>query len=245
MRGLQILVVTVMLLVVAIPFWNVFAPVEADAGGGTERLDVVYGNYDLSVDIPSGLEDYYGSVPVPRMGIEQYRAFTFVMPDDPAVRALADRIVEATPMMSDLFRADFTVAVVHSIIEYRSDADVHGASDYWQYPAETLISGEGDCEDHAFLLASLLEAMGMDTVLVFENGHVLVGVDVDGRDGNSVGYGGNQYLTADSTNGYRLGSSTVQPLFVVPSDSPNVWTYAMLGGALALFVVLLAILRRV
>ena len=244
MRTLKILLVTAMLLVVAVPFWNVFAPVDATGGGDTERLELAYGPFDLSVEVPSGLESYYGSVPVPRMGIEQYRIYTFVTPDDPAVEALAHRIVEVTPMMDDLFRADFTVAAIHGIVGYATDAEMHGTNDYWQYPAETLLSGEGDCEDQALLLASVLEAMGMDTVLVIESGHMLVGVDVDGRDGNTVEYHGREYMTADPYNGYRLGSVSADPVAVVPSDAPNVWTYLMLGGALALFVTLLIILRR-
>ena len=244
MRTLKILLVTVMLLVVAVPFWNVFAPVDATGGGDTERLELAYGSSDLSVEVPSGLESYYGSVPVPRMGIEQYRIYTFVTPDDPAVRALADRIESITQLGGDRMRADVALSIVHENVAYATDQEMHGVSDYWQYPAETLLSGKGDCEDQALLLASVLEAMGMDTVLIIESGHMLVGVDVDGRDGNTVEYHGREYLTADPYNGYRLGSVSADPVAVVPSDAPNVWTYLMLGGALALFVTLLIILRR-
>ena len=195
MRTLKILLVTAMLLVVAVPYWNVFAPVDAADGGDSERLELGYGLYNLSVDVPSSLESYYGSVPVPRAGIEQYRIYTFVTPDDPAVEAFAQRIVEVAPMMDDLLRADLAVAAIHGIVEYATDADMHGTNDYWQYPAETLISGEGDCEDHAILLSSILEAMGYDTVLhyvnIFEDGrlvgsHMAVGVNVEHATGSYV-----------------------------------------------------------
>lgn len=36
-----------------------------------------------------------------------------------------------------------------------------GATDIWQFPAETLATGSGDCEDCSFLLASLMIASGI------------------------------------------------------------------------------------
>lgn len=35
-------------------------------------------------------------------------------------------------------------------------AKVADVAEYWQYPVETVERGAGDCEDHAFLLASLI-----------------------------------------------------------------------------------------
>lgn len=46
-------------------------------------------------------------------------------------------------------------------IKYRSDAAVHQASDYWQFPIETLECGTGDCEDLSLLLCTLLRASGV------------------------------------------------------------------------------------
>ncbi|MBS1913823.1 MAG: hypothetical protein JST22_17680 [Bacteroidetes bacterium] len=42
-------------------------------------------------------------------------------------------------------------------IDYRPD----GALENWQMPSETLARGHGDCEDTAFLLGSLLSALGV------------------------------------------------------------------------------------
>lgn len=41
-------------------------------------------------------------------------------------------------------------------IRWTSDSNLHNSVDYYQSPAETLSSGKGDCEDHAFVLASAL-----------------------------------------------------------------------------------------
>lgn len=55
--------------------------------------------------------------------------------------------------------------------------------DYWSFPAETLATGVGDCEDASFLLASILRRRLPDTrvfvtVGLFDNyGHAWVTVD--------------------------------------------------------------------
>ena len=56
--------------------------------------------------------------------------------------------------LGDVRRAYF---FVRDRIRYITDMD-----DHWQTPRETLEKMEGDCEDKAFLLASLLKAMGRD-----------------------------------------------------------------------------------
>ncbi|HEY0819261.1 MAG TPA: hypothetical protein VGD46_10815 [Rhizobacter sp.] len=45
---------------------------------------------------------------------------------------------------------------VNQLVDYAVDADVCGARDCWQTPAETLASGRGDCEDGAILKYFLL-----------------------------------------------------------------------------------------
>lgn len=244
MRALGAILVAVVLLVLAVPFWNVLMPVDADGGGDTVELNLEYGILDMSVEIPEDLGEQYASSMVPRFGLEEYRFYTFVTPDDPAVRALAERIESITQFSGDRMRAEVALSVVHENISYATDQEMHGMSDYWQYPAETLISGEGDCEDQALLLASVLEAMGIDTVLVIEPGHAIIGVYTGGTDGSTVEYHGRQYLTADPTVGGHLGEHEADAVSVIPSTSPNVWTYVMLGGSLVLIVAMLYAVRR-
>jgi hypothetical protein len=45
-------------------------------------------------------------------------------------------------------------------IQYRSDSEIHGERDYWQFPNETMQLRTGDCEDFSLLLCSLLRADG-------------------------------------------------------------------------------------
>ena len=51
-------------------------------------------------------------------------------------------------------------------IRYRYDKEVWGESEYFQLPRETIRIGTGDCEDMAFLLASLARAAGHRDVYV-------------------------------------------------------------------------------
>ena len=49
---------------------------------------------------------------------------------------------------------------------YVEDPVAQRKGDFWQFPEETLALGRGDCEDCAFLLASLLIASGISTFCV-------------------------------------------------------------------------------
>ena len=244
MRALGVILTVAVLLVLAVPFWNVLMLVDADDGGDTVELELRYGILDMSVDVPADLGEQYASSMVPRFGLEEYRLYTFVTPDDPAVGALAERIESMTQHSGSRMKAEVALSVVHENVRYVTDQEMHGRSDYWQYPAETLLSGEGDCEDQALLLASLLEALGMDTVLVIEPGHASVGVCTGNSDGSTVEYHGRVYQTADPTVGGHLGEHEADVVSVIPSTSPNVWTYVMLGGSLVLIVVMLYAVRR-
>jgi transglutaminase-like putative cysteine protease len=51
-------------------------------------------------------------------------------------------------------------------IEYKCDETAQRKPDFWQFPPETLALGKGDCEDCAFLLASLLLASGISPFCV-------------------------------------------------------------------------------
>jgi hypothetical protein len=66
-----------------------------------------------------------------------------------------DRFSSRVPGSFD-YRVDCLAAFVAQTIEYRSRP-----GDPWQFPDETLALGTGDCEDVAFLLASLILGSGV------------------------------------------------------------------------------------
>lgn len=63
-------------------------------------------------------------------------------------------------------------------IDYARDAASMDTYDYNRTPPETLVAGVGDCKDRTYLLAGLLTAsFDCETALLFQPGHVLLGVE--------------------------------------------------------------------
>lgn len=50
---------------------------------------------------------------------------------------------------------------VAEYIEYKSDKESVGLSDFWLFPSETLTLRKGDCEDTSILMASLMQTAGI------------------------------------------------------------------------------------
>lgn len=61
--------------------------------------------------------------------------------------------------------AENVVRWIREHIEYRPDTAI-GYREYFQSPVETLRMGAGDCEDMAFLAASILRAKGLPAYVV-------------------------------------------------------------------------------
>ena len=119
---------------------------------------------------------------------------SFVTSEDETIREIAAGVMEATAGITDLERVECVLDMVRGI-PTSTDEESTGQSDYFRYPVETLWELTGDCEDHAILLSSILEAMGYDTVLhyvnIFEDerlvgSHMAVGVNVEHATGSHV-----------------------------------------------------------
>jgi predicted transglutaminase-like cysteine proteinase len=69
-------------------------------------------------------------------------------------------------------------------IRYVSDQALHGVDDYFSYPIETLCDDAGDCEDHAFLAATILHHLGHEVALFHlesrDTAHLALGYYVTG-----------------------------------------------------------------
>lgn len=98
----------------------------------------------------------------------------YITPDDPEVKAAVNDILSGEWRWAyNDFNALREWVATH--VSYQSDRNVHGVSDCWQLPAETLELGTGDCEDFAILLCTLLRANGVPANQVY----VAVGVSED------------------------------------------------------------------
>lgn len=83
---------------------------------------------------------------------------------------LASHLAAGCESADHLCESSAVVRFVTDEVAYR--ADPRGGEDYIKGPQETLAAGAGDCEDKSLLMASLLEALGNRTWLVFTRDHV-------------------------------------------------------------------------
>jgi hypothetical protein len=85
-------------------------------------------------------------------------------------------------------------------VEYRSDEEMKGLPDHWQYAIETLYEQTGDCEDTTILSAALLVAMGHRVALLLMPEHAALGVAAPtGVRGHAFIHDGVDYLYAETT----------------------------------------------
>lgn len=89
---------------------------------------------------------------------------------DPEINVLASRLVKGCAVRDQACEADSIARFVADRIDYRNDPD--GGRDYIKPPRQTLAATAGDCEDKTILAVSLLETLGIRSVMVFEPGHV-------------------------------------------------------------------------
>ncbi|MBE6522075.1 MAG: zinc-ribbon domain-containing protein [Thermoplasmata archaeon] len=152
----------------------------------------------------------YYSDPIPRnINGAADRIDDFVTSDDSWIKSLAKYLNNQSSSMSDIERVNYVLKFVQSF-EYQYDKDGKNVQDYWKYPAEILWEQKGDCEDHAILFATLMEAMGYDAVLYyvycydssgnFTAAHLATGVAVSGASGTSTTFQGKTYYYCEATS---------------------------------------------
>jgi hypothetical protein len=137
----------------------------------TNTFQAQYGinNQKLYVSITPSLYDYYGNMSHTVNGDSDYAKF--VTPQ--AVEPIAESIQNVTrnlPHSNEQF-ADAVLTLVHQI-----PYAINGT----QYPVETLVDNSGDCVAVSLLAASIMQAEGLDVVLIhytgINPGHMNVGV---------------------------------------------------------------------
>ena len=199
----------IIIIFIAMISTSLFASFEPTDSEASKEIRM-YWSYDgkrmsTEISVPHSDIEGYGNSFVPR-AFCACSMIGFITPDDRTVRQIADHLISVTENMSDIERLHAVNSFINQTIEYRSDDSMHGIADYYQFPAETVVSGKGDCEDMALLEVSVLKAMGYDAAPLFTFGHCLVGVNIDGS-GNSTDFFGKTYYHLDPTTGEPLGSS--------------------------------------
>lgn len=134
--------------------------------------------------------------------------------DDPFIAAMANGFLEVArrERYSPKQTVEFAIAFVQSL-EYVTDDISKGLAEYPRYPLETLAEQQGDCEDTAILLASILQKMGFDAVLLAlfgfppgSPGHMAVGVKGEDLPGAYYEHAGGRYYYVETTGtGWAIG----------------------------------------
>jgi len=123
----------------------------------------------------------------------------FATPHDPVIQTIAKDIADASVSAGDPCTYCLAIDFVESMM-YQKDIDYNSNIDYPKYAIETIVDERGDCEDTSFLMASILEALDVDTVLLLYSDHMAVGFASDNCPGNYYHYQGRKYCFLETTN---------------------------------------------
>ena len=96
-----------------------------------------------------------------------------IKPNDPVVKLVADKIVSIGCEGSKVCQAKAIFYFVRDNFQYVADPN---AFEYVKDARESLVTKTLDCEDGAILTASLLEAIGVNTRLVFIPRHAYIDI---------------------------------------------------------------------
>lgn len=122
----------------------------------------------------------------------------FATPNDQTIQTIAKDIVDVSISTGDTCKPCIAIDFVESMI-YEYDIDYVGRNEYPKYPIETIVDGKGDCEDTSFLMASILEAINIDTVILLFSDHAAVGVWCENCSGTYYNYNGKKYFFLETT----------------------------------------------
>ncbi|MBE6517490.1 MAG: hypothetical protein E7Z67_04825 [Thermoplasmata archaeon] len=152
--------------------------------------------------------------------------YNFIEPDNPYVQEIAQYILDNTEGFSDRNLATVCLDFVQECIIYTHDPLMFGFTEFWTLPTETLYLHSGDCEDKAILLVSLLEAVGLGSVLLDYDGHMAVGVELSDGEGFAYAQNDRVYYFCETTSDLPIGNSGhkdgTEEVILWSADSGNV-----------------------
>lgn len=150
--------------------------------------------------------------------IDEY--LTWITPKDPAIVRIGERIVGTASTREEA--AQRIVTYVRRLATYQEDPK---GTEHFRYPLETIVERVADCEDYAFLAASILASRGYDTAIVVfpetptSEGHV--GIAIAGEfPGTPFVHDGKRYFYAEVT-GTRTGALSPFAIGTIPPSLPT------------------------
>lgn len=179
-------------------------------------------NYTMSLDEMNSFvrdESVYGGRMIAQQGERSNRPMTVfanhgimvAKPDEPSLRRLADAILKDVGPDRET-RIQALVDFVANEIEY-SYTEAVGGRETLKRANETLMTRNGDCSNKTILLASLLEQIGEEYILLYCPQHITVAVPMGNfPNENKVDFEFNsrQWVVAETTvKGFQVGRSKV------------------------------------
>jgi len=166
------------------------------------------GSWDLSMPITLSSYVNYSKKPRPR-DVADFVDMATESESDPCIKFLVNefREIAETKRYTDRQLANFVASFVQSL-PYTVDYDTKSRDEYPRYPVETLFDRGGDCEDTSILVATLLDSLGINVILLHLDGeqHIAVGVDVPNTYGTYYEYLGTKYWFLETTaEGFSIG----------------------------------------
>lgn len=144
--------------------------------------------------------------------------------DDTVLQWLASRIATKVNGKSDYYKASYVTAFVQQNVTYRTDYVTFGKAEKWAYPVCTLYLRGNDCEDTAYLGASLCKLLGLDVACFIVTGHMTFGVNLGGK-GTCMEHDGVQYTICETTGimpvGIYSGATDVIVSFTLEDPPEN------------------------
>ncbi len=122
----------------------------------------------------------------------------YATPNDLVIKTIAEDIADAARITGSS-PAYAAIDFVESMT-YQFDIEFNSNSEYPKYAIETIVDKRGDCEDTSFLMASILQALNIDTIVLIYSDHVAVGVACDGCSGTYYNHKGRKYYFLETTS---------------------------------------------
>ncbi|MDW5562104.1 MAG: zinc-ribbon domain-containing protein [Methanomassiliicoccus sp.] len=206
-----IALVVVLILVAVIASGVLYPDSSANTKVGDGRYSWTFNGkiYTLSVNISAAEYQYYHTSTVQRYATTIDEAVSmcdeYVTPNDSVVQEVAQELESMSASFSDVNKANFVLSFVQNI-KYVEDEVSVSEDEYWRFPVETLYDEAGDCEDKAFLYASIMEAMNDDAVILLYDGHAAAGISVLKATGTYYEFEGKDYFYCETTAvGWKVG----------------------------------------
>lgn len=197
--------------------------------------------WTLSLYISEQLYYYYSNRT--RAPSEDYSVYVTHPQDDEYLSSIVENFREIATQKDydEINTVNLVIAFVQSL-PYTHDEVSTSFDEYPRYPLETLVDGEGDCEDTSILACALLDTMDYDVVLLDLPEHVAVGVNVETY-GTYWEYEGKSYFYLETTGeGWRIGelpeefngeAAHISPIVPTPICTHS-WTASILNHKLTL-----------